>query len=273
MRTIAKKLVRNFFFLWGNQERMVGNMAMGRGVPALFIFFSILLQNSCFLSRPQASPEPVEKANLQVLYSLSPEEGAGLRVELWVQPSKKGGYQAFYRSSPGKKTWLPLWDAAYLAPLSEKKVRRFLKSLDLAHFFALPPVLEVSDEGKGTAIIFKVQLGSRLHQVVSRGKVLPSLAKCLEALKALTGVKLILPRWHPPLQAKGGVELVADLERSYVLHQEWWKGHEGKPGRLLDLFALAVNTGRKERAKKILEELKSLSSVSGLLPALEALLK
>ena len=141
-------------------------------------------------------------------------------------------------------------------------------------FFSLPPVLEVSDEGEGDAILLRVQLGSRFHQVVARGKVLPSLTRCLEGLRDLSGVKMVLPKWYPPLKKGGkeGVALVPDLGRSYKLHRKWLRGKKLKPGRLLDLFVLAVKAGKKEEARKILSEIEAIPSAAGLLPALKALL-
>ncbi len=274
MRTIAKFLDLIPFVPHERLGRKEVIHSLGRGNTAFFSFVFILFLNSCFLSRPRVSPEPKEKINLQILCAVGPEEGPGARTELWIEASPGAGYQVLYRASPGKKPWLPVWDAAYIAPLSSKKMGRFLERLDLVDFFSLPPVLELSDEGKGDAILFRVQIGSRLHQVVARGKVLPSLTRCLEALQALSGVNLVLPKWYPPLrkQGKGSVSLVSDVRRSYLLHRKWLKGKELKPGRLLDLFALALKAGKKEEARKILAEIKAIPSAAGLLPALEALL-
>lgn len=238
-------------------------------------FVLLFLWSSCFLGRPQQAPEPFERVNLHVYYVWGPEEGPGKRAEVWVQPGPEGGYRVFFRSSQGKNTWLPLWDAAYLAPLSATKVRRFLGLLDQVDFFSLPPVLEVSDEGKGEALLLRVQIGSRFHQVVARGKVLPSLTKCLEGLQELTGIELPLPSWHPPLKRRGkkGVVLVADLERSYLLHKRWLEGGDPAPGRLLDLFALQLGTGRREEARKLLEKLRRVPAAAGLIPELSRKLR
>ncbi len=275
MRTIAKIQNRNPVHFPGGFPGNGTILPMTRFFSVCLFLAVLFFHTSCFLSRPQISPEPPERVNLHVLYSSGPEEGPGERVELWVQPSGQGVSQVFYRSSPGKKPWLPVWDAAYLASLSQKKVERFLRRLDLLDFFSLPPVLEVSDAGKGEAILLRVQVGSRLHQVVARGKVLPSLTECLEALQSLSGVRLLLPKWYPALNRgeRDLVGLVRDPERSLALHKKWLKGKALQAGRLLDLFALEVKTGRRREAEKILDQIQRQASAAGLLPALKALLK